>query len=313
MVVNANGISFPLAAGGEVVIEPVHASWGVAALREDDRHQHVHQVFHLVAVSRGRGSFLLSGQSLSFDGPALFLVSPGVRHTFSVLGKERVEYHELTFTLRGAKAPLDWETLNETLFGTTGSSSMQTPGTASVAALFTVPLFPDENAGALISELTLRVVEGLAGTNPSPGLPHYIMALIALACGLIRGSANPVANDPLSRAKDYIEKHFTEHFSLAQLAARSGCSPKHLCRAFVARFGMAPFRYKRSLAMKSAEQLLAMTPYPIKRVAEAVGYHDLYHFSKAFRAWIGVPPGRFRVLHGSGGRPWNATEGTANE
>ena len=303
MVVNVNGISFPLAVGGGTVIEAVHASWCFQAMAENKRHEHVHQVFHLVAVSRGRGSFLHSGQTLSFDGPALFLVSPGVRHTFSVLNQERVEYHELTFTLRGAEAPHDWETLNETFFGSTGALPVQMPETASVATPFPVPLYPDENAGALISDLTLRVVEGLAGTKPSPGLPHYLQTLIALACELVRSSANPVANDTLSRAKDYIERHFTEHFSLAQLAALSGYSPKHLCRAFTARFGTAPFEYKRSLAMKSAEQLLAMTTYPIKQVAEAVGYPDLYHFSKIFSAWTGMPPGRFRAQNYSGASP----------
>jgi len=294
MIVNAKGTSFTLTAPSTLavpsdaaipILEPVHASWRVQAIAEDARREHVHQVFHLVMISQGSGSFLLAGQTIGFDGPALFLVSPGVRHTFSVLGTERVQYHELTFILRGTGAPRDWENLNGLLFGTTVTQPGPIP----------LPLLQDDNSRSLISELTLKVVEGLAGTKPTPGLAHYVLSLVALACECVQSAEKPTVGDPLIRAKDYIESHFTERFSLDHLAMLSGYSPKHLCRVFSARFGTAPFEYKRSLAMKSAEQLLAMTTYPIKQVAEAVGYPDLYHFSKSFRSWKGMPPGRFRT------------------
>jgi iron complex transport system substrate-binding protein len=40
--------------------------------------------------------------------------------------------------------------------------------------------------------------------------------------------------------------------------------------------------------------LLCTTEYPIKQIAEIVGFSDVYFFSRVFRKIRGEPPGRYR-------------------
>jgi AraC-like DNA-binding protein len=46
--------------------------------------------------------------------------------------------------------------------------------------------------------------------------------------------------------------------------------------------------------MKKASQLLHNTDYPIKEIAQAVGYQNQFHFSKAFRKYYNTSPSEWR-------------------
>ena len=58
-----------------------------------------------------------------------------------------------------------------------------------------------------------------------------------------------------------------------------------------------PRQYLVMLRMEHASVLLRHSLSSIEEIAENCGYADRYHFSKAFRAYFGLPPAEFRRRH----------------
>lgn len=63
---------------------------------------------------------------------------------------------------------------------------------------------------------------------------------------------------------------------------------------FKQQVGMTPMRYVTEWRMQEAVDLLQTTELSIAAIAEQCGYTSEVAFRKAFRAVVGVPPGRFR-------------------
>ena len=70
-------------------------------------------------------------------------------------------------------------------------------------------------------------------------------------------------------------------------------STEQLRRNFLRHTGVLPKAYIEQFKMHRAAELLH-DGGSIAEVAAMLGYRDLYHFSRRFKARFGVPPGRFR-------------------
>ena len=83
--------------------------------------------------------------------------------------------------------------------------------------------------------------------------------------------------------------------TLEAVARRVGTSPRQLQRAF-AEAGEPPFlQCLTSVRMERAAELLRSTPWPVREVADAVGYARHSAFTKAFRRHHGVTPSELRA------------------
>lgn len=80
---------------------------------------------------------------------------------------------------------------------------------------------------------------------------------------------------------------------LARLAARCGLSYERFRKAFSAAVGEPPARYRLGRRIDRAKTLLTGGA-TIADTAEALGFCDVYFFSRQFRAATGTTPARFR-------------------
>ena len=55
-------------------------------------------------------------------------------------------------------------------------------------------------------------------------------------------------------------------------------------------------KYVTAARLDKAKRLLKSTDESVAQVAEETGFHDLYHFSKRFKAHTGYSPSDFRKL-----------------
>lgn len=104
-----------------------------------------------------------------------------------------------------------------------------------------------------------------------------------------------VAHDALRDAKDYLHAHYAEDVSLEQLAQAVYLSPFHLSRLFRERLSLPPHMYLNQIRINRAKTLLN-GDMPLTAVAQAVGYADQSHLSKAFKRVVGITPGQYRKI-----------------
>jgi AraC-like DNA-binding protein len=111
--------------------------------------------------------------------------------------------------------------------------------------------------------------------------------------GAGRSPAIAAADGALSRVRDLLHDEPLADTSLAELASLAGLHPHHLVRAFGARYGVPPHRYRRLLRIELAKQRLSRGD-PLSDVALATGFYDQSHFGRHFRRVVGTSPGRYR-------------------
>lgn len=81
---------------------------------------------------------------------------------------------------------------------------------------------------------------------------------------------------------------------VAACAAEVGLSRSQYTRLFRRLTGHVPMRFLVKCRMQRAGRMLLETSRSISEVAEALGYRDVFYFSKHFRAEMGKPPTRYR-------------------
>ena len=96
--------------------------------------------------------------------------------------------------------------------------------------------------------------------------------------------------DKLRSLKCYLDEHFLDDLSLAQLSKVSLLNEFKLKKGFKTLFGSTVFNYIRNLRMQYAMRLLKDTSLTIDEVADITGYEHQQHFSTAFKKHFGVSP-----------------------
>ncbi len=95
--------------------------------------------------------------------------------------------------------------------------------------------------------------------------------------------------DFAARVESYLLGHYHRPLSLSGVARALGCSPSFLCRRYRQLTGDTPFHRLRHIRIAAAKSLLR-SDLPVTRVAEMVGYDDVFYFSRVFSRLEGMSP-----------------------
>ncbi len=93
--------------------------------------------------------------------------------------------------------------------------------------------------------------------------------------------------------EDYIYEHLEQNFSIADLATAVHLSASHFQKIFRATFQCSPHHYVLERQIERAKILLLTTPQSLNEVAFACGFANQSHFTRHFKAIVGVTPGHF--------------------
>ncbi|MGM0534838.1 MAG: GlxA family transcriptional regulator [Pseudomonadota bacterium] len=122
-----------------------------------------------------------------------------------------------------------------------------------------------------------------------------------------------VHNRRLVEAVSLMEHHQQVPLSLAEVAGRSGVSPRQLQRLFAQYLGTSPRAWYLSLRLERARHLLAETDRDILSVGLACGFGSSSSFSRAFKAHYGLSPSAARrcqpVVEASASEPASDARG----
>ncbi|MBN8216195.1 MAG: helix-turn-helix transcriptional regulator [Spirochaetes bacterium] len=144
---------------------------------------------------------------------------------------------------------------------------------------------------------------GAAGTLFAAfSLVHRLLDAARERAGIAGGKAPALRSAQTEEIIAFLERNHAEPLQLSVLAQRFGCSPHHLCRQFKRRTGKTLGDYLRYLRVSRAMNLIMDGAERMGDVGHAVGFNDLNHFARCFRAVTGETPKRFQKRAASGAR-----------
>lgn len=98
------------------------------------------------------------------------------------------------------------------------------------------------------------------------------------------------ASEKLKLVLDYIELHYPEQITIAELARICYFSDYHFMRFFKKYMGMTCVEFINNLRLEKAVTLFEEGADSILEVALAVGFHNLSYFHRAFKKKYGMTP-----------------------
>jgi len=94
---------------------------------------------------------------------------------------------------------------------------------------------------------------------------------------------------------EFLEEHFDEPISAAQLAQRAGLSPVRFARLIKRIYRLTPIQLITQTRLTAAARLLTETDRSIADIAVTCGFYDHSAFTRAFRAVTGRTPTQLRM------------------
>lgn len=145
-----------------------------------------------------------------------------------------------------------------------------------------------------------KVVRSVGESHRSGGpIPIWAEALFrALLAECLRdasaGSASDERHARIQAQMERVHENPQQNHSVAALAAEAGYQQDHYAKIFRHLSGMSPKEWILSARLDRARRLLQETSLNITEIAEAMGYQDVFYFSKQFKRKSGVTPTEYR-------------------
>ncbi len=98
----------------------------------------------------------------------------------------------------------------------------------------------------------------------------------------------------ISKAVNHIRVHYQNNISIRELARLSGLSARQLERKFRSTFGVSPRQFLIKTRLLAACRALRESVKSLAEIAFDCGFGDQSSFTRHFRGYIGMTPGRFR-------------------
>lgn len=255
------------------------------------QYPHFHDRYELYFLLEGNKGYDVAGAALSLKADSLLLINRGVLHrayssdnaphrmavlNFSTAFMERfagcpaLESLSRPFDCRLAVLPGGLRTwrdrLLEELAGWTGAHGQPLEGTDPVL-------------------LQCRVYELLAQLEQLRGTSGW-QELVP------QGSSSL---DAVLQIVKYIYDHYSQPLRLDELARQFGYGEGYLSQQLRRYLGMTFTQYLAAVRLEEACRLLESTPWPVGRIAEAVGYGSAAYFADCFARRTGRSPTAYRL------------------
>lgn len=137
-----------------------------------------------------------------------------------------------------------------------------------------------------------------AETHGAPGVcgNALLRALVQqILCHIIQEyHTRTISKDgPLACAKHFIESSFERDIGISDIAAAACCSPSHLRTLFRNSCGESPIHYLNRMRIEHAKEMLTSNLFRLEEIASACGFRNVYYFSRVFKEYTGISPGKY--------------------
>ena len=161
-----------------------------------------------------------------------------------------------------------------------------------------VPGFPvlGGNVGSLaLFKRQIDVIMRMAVDRADDEALHRLMyRLIQRVCSAKESDTQVLLNPKVAEAIQLIRTNPGRIESMDAIARQLGWSRSHFDRVFSQQVGQAPKQFLLNCKMIEARRYLESTSLRIGEIAEALGYRDIYFFSRQFKQFFGQAPLAYR-------------------
>ena len=244
---------------------------------------HWHDRLELISVREGSFKLTLKSEEYIIQKGDLAVIMPREPHS-GVPGKDGVLFDVIMFE-------------PSSFFNATNASSKYLePLDRSTAAFKTVVTDTEtvKLADTLISEL--KKPESPETTLKSIGMVYELLGMLFSRCARPYTPENNI-DERFANVLEYVNDHFAENITTAQISAEFGYDEAYFCRRFLKATGLTAMRYIMILRLEAAKELLK-DPSRIRTVGEvatACGFSDVSYFTKCFRKHFGITPSE--IMH----------------
>ena len=138
---------------------------------------------------------------------------------------------------------------------------------------------------------SLKRVYEAETTEELTDLSIDVMERVSNMIAAFRGSPHAAA---LRRAESFIAENYTRKLSLKEIAGIAGLSPPYFSTIFKDEMGENLSKYLNRLRVEKASELLLNTDMTLSEIAANCCFEDQSWFSKIFKAFTGISPGKYR-------------------
>ncbi len=125
---------------------------------------------------------------------------------------------------------------------------------------------------------------------------HFVSMLYEFISLILQSRSEVTESETtyFSSSVRFIKNHFSDTFSVSDLALYVGINRKYLHKIFKDACGVSPKEYIIDYRMKKACEFLHEKELSISNIAYSVGYSDPLMFSKMFKRKLGISPTEYR-------------------
>jgi len=146
-----------------------------------------------------------------------------------------------------------------------------------------------ENLSAMLTEIQLGV-----DSDPVILKNHFENWARGIRRQVQHADSTAIVPPPLLRVRRQLDADYRRIPPLDELAELAAMSRSHLCHRFRKCFGSSISEYVIRKRMAAAQRMLYEVNLRPGEIADAVGYTDIFQFSKQFKKTFGVSPSEYR-------------------
>lgn len=240
---------------------------------------HTHDdICELLLIYRGKGIFRNGVQSYIVNEGDLIFCNPHIPHEMAALPDSQAGVY---------------------CFGMTGFCRPGLPENHILPtdASFIFPTGPHFDTLYFLSEELYRGL-GSKTDDVNAALPLLFAALLSLTLTIPPHSQkyahNSIEFSIADRVLQYIDQHYTEEFSLEDIAAELNCSAPYISHVFKDVTGYSPMQYRTRCRIGLAQTFLISSDMTSTQIATMVGYDNTNYFNTVFTKIVGQSPIRYR-------------------
>lgn len=283
----------------ERVMQRQGYSWRYRKIEEPHKHYdwHFHQEYELVIHRNFRGKASIGHYEGEFGDNNMILIGPGLPHRFNstetqvnqscethiIWFKKEwianmmfscVEMRKLDSLLKRADKGIEFSesTCQEVLALLEGVTSHPPMTQLGILLQVLSTLLGDKDSRTLLSYAPQKQVDGSQKEH----------------------STEKANQEKIERVCQYLEEHFSQTVTLADLASHMNTSESSIHRLFSVHFKESFSQYLKKLRLNHAAELLQTTSQPIGLIAENVGYRNQVNFNRQFKDYKQMTPRQYR-------------------